>query len=792
MKKVLSIIFAMAVGAGMAFADSVQIGDLYYNLDDVNNTAEVTSSHSNSEWNIVSAIIPDTVEYNNTQYAVVGIGRYALAYCPSLTSVYVPSGVKRIEEKAFLYSEQLAHVDLNEGLEYIGDEAFHCCLALDSLYIPHSLVSTGYIVCGTYLGYDRTRLKTLAWNANPDLIDQFWTDEVTTLHIGNDVDSIPASFIGWLTTIQKLSIGRNVTYIEDRALQNCTALTSVYWNATRYTAYAASVFATISSNITSFVFGEDVETIPEYLCYSMKNIPSVTIPQSVTFIGNCAFYECNNLKEIHVPDLAAYCNIDFGGDPNWYLYADLYVNGEKITTDLVIPEGTTTLHSYAFKFKSITTVTLPSSLQVAENDPFYDILNIHVPSVDFWLNLEKQGQVASYRSGGSNLYVNDELVREIIIPETKTSISDYEFTRILSIQFVSIHRNVQSIGTHAFYYCKGLDSLYNYASTPQTISTHTFEGITKYTSGHYKCKFHIPHGTIESYRAAGWVFHIDPNNEEYRDVYDDLFGTYFLDQAILAATAYHDSLGADYADIADTLRMAIEEAQTIADTATIQAVVDTASQTLNEAVDATHERVAARLASLKTNFEAYKQEYVDILDSVKNVFAGGELRWLFDYEGNSDAYITKIQVITYDSLMLYPDNIAVVDSVMNWIQNELEQLAAQIIEHFQHYKPDAISSCEQLHQEGDSEACDSLIAAAVATIENYEYDITKTENENLDAMLAICQQLDIDLQLQREKDRQEAVETINGEGILLRKTLRNGQVVIERGDKVFTVTGKEL
>ena len=85
-----------------------------------------------------------------------------------------------------------------------------------------------------------------------------------------------------------------------------------------------------------------------------------------------------------------------------------------------------------------------------------------------------------------------------------------------------------------------------------------------------------------------------------------------------------------------------------------------------------------------------------------------------------------------------------------------------------------------------------MIAAAVAAIENYEYDITKTENENLDALLAICQQLDIDLQLQREKDRQEAVETINGEAVLLRKTLRDGQLIIERGEQIFTATGQEL
>ena len=890
----------------MAFAESVRIGQLYYELDDEHNTAEVTREPQNGgiTYSFDTLVIPTTVEYASQQYTVTSIGKSAFinahinnpeVHLPNTITkidkyafynqywlrIFIPSSVSSVGQDAFyfvrwVYYEGLSYeqalgiergalavngcqnenyvytdstltklqvclvetvqtVRLPEQLKEIGERAFWSCF-LDSVIIPDSVekirsrafnTSSLYFVHlpsqlkivedRAFLGHNLDslsiprsvesideyafsgdRITKLEWNCPNFSFFQGTVKSafmlVTSLHIGDGLDSIPASFLDSLYHVEKLYVGRDVKYIEDFAMNNYTALTSVYWNATHYTARASRIFSGVNSNITSFVFGEEVDTIPEYLCYSMKKLDSIRIPESVQFIGACVVDGCKNLKAVHVSNLATYCDIEFGGDPFWYYgNSDLYVNGEKIT-DLVIPEGVTTLHSYAFRFPSITSVTLPASLQVAENIPFYDILNIHVPSVEFWLDLDKRGNVASYMSG-TNLLVNGEIVREISIPEDRTSIGDYTFACFNSLQSVTIHRNVQTIGRWAFAYCRGLRTIYNYASVPQIVNDTTFFEVNYgYNAG--KCKLHVPKGSIEAYQAAGWPFYVKEEASQ-TTIYDDLFGTYLLDKAIIAATAYHDSLFGDYADIADTLMMAIEAAQMIVDTVTIQAVVDTAAQRLNEAIVTAHEQVAVRLSEMIVRFEAYKQTNIDILDSVKQVFNGGLYSWMFDLEASNPqesnvCYIQKIRIITYDSVMLYADNIAVVDSVMNWIQAELEWIAAELEEQFQNYRTYYTGECQAQHEEGDSEACDSLIAAAVVAIENYPYDITKTQQDNEAAVEEIYEQLKIDLAAQREKDRQQGVETINEEGVLLRKTIRNGQVVIERGDKVFTVTGKEL
>ena len=79
-KKLFSLLLAVAASVGTMFAwdyEHVQIGDLYYNLDATNQTAEVTSQNSSYPYwstTITTAIIPASVEYNSVTYSVTSIG----------------------------------------------------------------------------------------------------------------------------------------------------------------------------------------------------------------------------------------------------------------------------------------------------------------------------------------------------------------------------------------------------------------------------------------------------------------------------------------------------------------------------------------------------------------------------------------------------------------------------------------------------------------------------------------------------------------------------------------------
>ena len=83
-----------------------------------------------------------------------------------------------------------------------------------------------------------------------------------------------------------------------------------------------------------------------YNCYSLKNI---VLPERIERIGSGAFEYCRSIKEVHISDIAAWCAIDFEGvyaNP-LYFGATLYLNGELVTS-LEIPDSVTSIGDYAF------------------------------------------------------------------------------------------------------------------------------------------------------------------------------------------------------------------------------------------------------------------------------------------------------------------------------------------------------------------------------------------------------------------------------------------------------------
>lgn len=111
-----------------------------------------------------------------------------------------------------------------------------------------------------------------------------------------------------------------------------------------------------------------------------NSLTSVTIGNSVTKIGEDAFYGCESLKGVYISDLSTWCRIDFGNKWEWshaeyanplYYAKNLYLNGELITK-LIIPSDIKEVKKCAFlNCNSLINVTIPSNITAIGKKAFW-------------------------------------------------------------------------------------------------------------------------------------------------------------------------------------------------------------------------------------------------------------------------------------------------------------------------------------------------------------------------------------------------------------------------------------
>ena len=93
-----TLLFILAFLPILASADAVEIGGIYYNLDNEAKAAEVTSNPNQYEGDVA---IPESVTYDDVVYSVTSIGWAAFKSCSGLTSVTIPNSVTSIGWAAF-------------------------------------------------------------------------------------------------------------------------------------------------------------------------------------------------------------------------------------------------------------------------------------------------------------------------------------------------------------------------------------------------------------------------------------------------------------------------------------------------------------------------------------------------------------------------------------------------------------------------------------------------------------------------------------------------------------------
>ena len=391
------------------------------------------------------------------------ISSYAFNNCRSLTSITIPSSVTSIGKNALENCSGLTSITIPDNVKSIGDSVFSGCSSLTSVTIPDSVTSIGeQAFCGC--------------------------SGLTSVTIGNSMKSIGSSAFEYCSGLTSVTIGNSMKSIGEDAFYGCRSLTTVNWNATSCTS-AGSSYSHIfrnCSNLTTVYIGDNVTTIPSYAFSGCSGLTSITIPDSVTSIDAEAFYGCSGLTSVHISDITKWCAISFSGygaNPLSYGH-NLYVNGELVK-DLIIPDSVTSIGSYAFRGCSgLTSVTIGNSVTSIGGDAFYNcsgLTSVHISDITKWCAISFSGYYANPLTYSHNLYVNGELVKDLIIPDSVTSIGDYSFYECSGLTSITIPDSVTSIGNYAFKGCSGLADV-TIPNTVTSISSSVFYNCTGLTS----------------------------------------------------------------------------------------------------------------------------------------------------------------------------------------------------------------------------------------------------------------------------------------------------------------------
>ena len=197
-----------------------------------------------------------------------------------------------------------------------------------------------------------------------------------SVEIGTHVTSVgQVAFIN-CTNISEVTIPDSVLSIGLSAFVGCRGLTSITMGD-GVTSIGNYAFLSCT-NLSEITIPDSVTSLGTATFRGCSGLTNVTIGNGLTSIGSSAFDGCSGLTSVHITDIAKWCGISFGSlDANPLYYAhNLYCNGVKVT-DLVVPDSVTSIGNGAFYFCSgLTSVTIGDSVTSIGKNAFTNCTNL--------------------------------------------------------------------------------------------------------------------------------------------------------------------------------------------------------------------------------------------------------------------------------------------------------------------------------------------------------------------------------------------------------------------------------
>ena len=463
---------------GFVFTDSTMTELISYTGEisdiEIPNTVTTIGNEAFSSPNvtsITSVTIPNSVNQ---------IGDYAFYGSPYLFSVTIQNAATSIGEYAFASCTQLESLALGDSVTAIGDNAFEHCSALTSVAIPNS-VST----IGSFAFYNCYNMSSLT--------------------IGNSANTIGDYAFSRCRTLAPVVIPPTITTIGEYAFSNvpfilyCGLATGYPWGAQRcicgyvdgdfvFTDSSQTVLKAYIGNSSNVSIPSSVTSIGDSAFYNCTNIFAVEIPNSVTSIGNSAFSNCRRLDSVSMSN-----NLSTIGEyAFWECYSLSAIN---------IPVSVDSIGRVAFAYcYNLPSITIPPSVSfIGDNAFISDSLIIYLGQLtggpwgaerailyaegDFLYADSTKSELGLYTGHSSSVvipnsvtsiwrrafYENDSL-RIVIISDSVTTIEEYSFYNCPNLTKVTFGSSVTNIYQYAFANCSLIDTIVFRSPTPPSLN----------------------------------------------------------------------------------------------------------------------------------------------------------------------------------------------------------------------------------------------------------------------------------------------------------------------------------
>ena len=227
------------------------------------------------------------------------------------------------------------------------------------------------------------------------------------------------------TWITKVTIPESVTVINCNSFVNCPNVVETQNGI----AYIGKWLLKCDTSVKNVAIREDTVGIATWAFWGCNQITEVVIPDSVKHM-NMIFRECSSLKSVTLPNGLT------------KIGASLFQECTALES-VTIPSSVNTIGDSAFAdCRSLKTITLPENLTTIETAAFKDcisLVNINIPN--------------SVTSLGNYAFHNCTALKNVNLSNSLTSIGDYTFRMCTSLEKISIPEGITSIGEYAFAQC---------------------------------------------------------------------------------------------------------------------------------------------------------------------------------------------------------------------------------------------------------------------------------------------------------------------------------------------------